>query len=764
MAAELPLEISATIGEAKHSFLIDTGSSLSILPYNSNYSPFLHPTGISLTNASGSNIKCYGELNAQVNIPSARRSFKFTFVVADVMQPILGLDFLSENGLIVDPKNRLLIDSNTKCHIPLKCSNRPYVTYSVDYTDIDPRARAMLLQFPILSSPLNINKSSSVPNGLYHRIDTEGHSPVNAKPRPLSGLKLKAAKDEFQFLLDAGRIERSNSPWSSPLHLVPKKEPNEFRPCGDYRILNSITTPDKYPVPHLRSITMSLHDKHVFSKLDLQRAYLQIPVAPEDVPKTAVCTPFGLFNYLYMPYGLKNAGATFQRYMDTLFANIPNVFIYLDDVLIASKDETEHCSDLQNVLKILSDNNLRLTPRKCQFFKTSLTFLGYEVSTDGIRPPTDRVTAISEFPLPENTSDLRRFMGCINFFRQMIPNFADIAYNVTELLRLYPKCKALPWTDEAVASFNNLKQALIQCPTLKYPSADAPHYHLVTDSSNYAVGAALYQIIDNEPHPINFFSKKLSQTQKTYSTFDRELLAAYLSVLHFKTLIDGHQVTLFVDHKPIVSAFYASTPAKSDKQQRHLSFISEYVSNVQYICGRDNVVADFLSRPICATSVDVFDLSGIARAQSLDSDIDNFKCNLTMYQCSPDLELWCDTSTPTPRPYVPLSLRPQIIQSLHNLSHPGVKTTTKLVKQRYFWPSMDGDVKLYVNSCLSCQQSKISRHTKSPIEPISAPSDRFQTVHIDIVGPLAPASIPKFPYPLPFRYLLTCIDRATRWS
>ena len=254
----------------------------------------------------------------------------------------------------------------------------------MDYTDIDPRARAMLLQFPILSSPLNINKSSLVPNGLYHRIDTEGHSPVNANPRPLSGLRLKAAKDEFQFLLDAGRIERSNSPWSSPLHLVPKKELNEFRPCGDYRILNSITTPDKYPVPHLRSITMSLHDKHVFSKLDLQRAYLQIPVAPEDVPKTAVCTPFGLFHYLYMPYGLKNAGATFQRYMDTLFANIPNVFIYLYDVLIASKDETEHCSDLQNVLKILSDNNLRLTPRKCQFFKTSLTFLGYEVSTDGI--------------------------------------------------------------------------------------------------------------------------------------------------------------------------------------------------------------------------------------------------------------------------------------------------------------------------------------------------------------------------------------------
>ena len=581
---------------------------------------------------------------------------------------------------------------------------------------------------------------------------------------PLTGAKLVAAKEEFQFLLNAGRIQRSNSPWATPLHLVPKKEPGKYRPCGDYRQLNSITTSDKYPIPHLRSLTMSLYNKNVFSKIDLQRAYLQIPVAPEDVPKTAVTTPFGLFEYLFMPYGLKNAGSTFQRYMDTLFANVPNVFIYLDDILIASDDESQHLTDISTVFSILAKNNLRLTTNKCEFFKSKLTFLGYEISASGVRPPTERIDAINQFPIPTNSTDLRRFMGMINFFRQMIPNFAAIAFPVTELLRLHPKSKDLKWDHNATESFNKLKQSLAECPTLKFPSPDTSHYQLVTDSSNHAAGAALYQMIDNKPHPVGFFSKKLSQQQQTQSTYDRELNAIFLAVLHFKTLIDGHHVSLFVDHKPIVSAFYSKSIPKSDRQQRQLSFISEYISDIQYVRGQDNIVADCLSRPINSVNVDVFDLKGLASVQATDPELDSYKDRLVQYNCAPNLLIWCDNSTQIPRPFVPASQRLNVIAFLHNLSHPSIKTTTKLVKERYFWPMMDRTIKDFVHSCTNCQAAKITRHTHSPIEVISSPTDRFQTIHLDIVGPLPSASHPGNTDILPYRYLLTCIDRSTRWA
>lgn len=765
MSVGLPFKIAANIGHQSFSFLIDTGSAISILPRDPLFLSRLRSTAVSLFNASGGPIVCYGEVDVDLGIRCLRRSFPWSFVIADVVQPILGIDFLTAHSLIVDCKNKLLLDPSTKRHVPVEHPLSPTSTYSINTSNTHPRASALLSKYPDLLSPLQLSAipaCNSKPNA--HYINTHNHSPVYAKSRPLVGAKLESAKDEFQFLLNAGIIQRSSSPWSSPLHLVPKKEPGRWRPCGDYRALNSVTVDDKYPLPHLRSLTTSLHNTSVFSKLDLKKAYLQIPMATADIPKTAICTPFGLFEFLFMPFGLKNAGSTFQRYMDSVFADVKNVFVYLDDILIASENADQHAADLEVVLSLLNKHNLRLEINKCEFFKSSITFLGYNVSSLGIKPPMHKVSAISEYPLPLKYCDLRRFMGMLNFFRQMIPQFADIAFPLTELLRLHQsKTKELPWTDTAKESFNALKQSLLDCPTLAFPSPTSTEYHLVTDSSNFAAGAALYQIIDCQPTPLGFFSKKLSITQRSYSTYDRELLAAYLAVFHFKTLIDGHSVTLFVDHKPIVSAFYSRCIAKSDRQQRHLSFISEYISSVQYIRGHNNVVADCLSRPVCATAVDTFDLKGIADIQSSDAETQSYLNRLTPFSIAGGSTLWCDVSTTVPRPFVPETLRPNMIASLHNLSHPGFKNTSKLVKQRYFWPFMDKSIKDFVRLCANCQQAKIHRHTKSPISPISSPADRFQSVHIDIVGPLCQATLPGCPYPLPYRYLLTCIDRATRW-
>ena len=217
----------------------------------------------------------------------------------------------------------------------------------------------------------------------------------------------------------------------------------------------------------------------------------------------------------------------------------------------------------------------------------------------------------------------------LNLYRPIIPHLAaDIVYHLTELAKFNPKSSSLQWSKNAEISFNAIKQEIDKATTLNFTSPQHSTYQLVTDSSQYAVGAALHQMIDNKPYPIGFFSKKLSEPQRKYSTYDRELLAAYLAILHFKEHLEGRTVTLCTDHKPLVSAYKSKNPAKTDRQQRHLSCISEYISDMVYIRGRENVVADCLSRPVNAINIDAADLPAIARAQQIGEEIQNYSENL----------------------------------------------------------------------------------------------------------------------------------------
>ena len=261
---------------------------------------------------------------------------------------------------------------------------------------------------------------------------------------------------------------------------------------------------------------------------------------------------------------------------------------------------------------------------------------------------------------------------------------------------------------------------------------------------------------------VPFYYQKFTATQKRYSTFERELQAAYLATIHFKPFIESRNVTLFTDHKPLESAFRSSKPAKSDKQQRYLSVLAEYIADVKYICGKDNIVADCLSRETMAIKVDPCDLPALAAEPLQDSEIQSLSDKLKSFPIGSH-EIWCDVSQPYPRPYVPTRLRQNIFDSLHNISHPGVKGSLKLIKSRYYWPCMDKNIRVFARNCESCQQSKIVRHTKSKVTNFSLPSERFQTVHLDLVGPLPPAKQFDQSYTSPYRYLLTCIDRATKW-
>ena len=243
------------------------------------------------------------------------------------------------------------------------------------------------------------------------------------------------------------------------------KKDGTFRPCGDYRRLNKVTIHDSYPMPLINDVLQRLPSATVFSTIDLRKAYHQIPVAEQDVEKAAVITPIGLFEFLFMPFGLRNAAQTFQRHIDHVLENLPCSLAYIDDILIGSKDHETHQNDLRNVFKALSQYNLCINTSKCSFFKSEVQFLGHLISSRGIRPLPRRANTISKFPLPQTVSQLRSFLGTVNYCHRFIPNVSSIVSALSALCT-GPKQYLISWDESALQSFEATKESLANMQTL----------------------------------------------------------------------------------------------------------------------------------------------------------------------------------------------------------------------------------------------------------------------------------------------------------
>lgn len=408
---------------------------------------------------------------------------------------------------------------------------------------------------------------------------------------PKETLALKTYLDDN---LRIGFIRPSKSPAGSPIFFVPKKD-GSLRPCVDYRELNSRTVKNRYPLPLIHDMLDVIQGSKVFTKIDLRGAYNLVRIKPGDEWKTAFRTKFGLFEYLVMPFGLTNAPAVFQTMMNTIFSDFMDVFmvVYLDDILVFSPDPEQHVKHVSQVLERLQEHKLYAKLEKCDFHKASVPFLGFIISSDGIKVDPEKTDAVAEWPIPKNIKEIQSFLGFANFYRRFIPSFSKTAYPLTSLTK---KDVPFVWTDDTARAFEQLKIALQEAPTLQAPDPSLP-FTVQSDASDFALGAVLLQPDDAKAlHPVAFYSRQLLPAERNYTTHDKELLAIVASFEHWRHYLVGSPfpVDVYCDHKNLT--FFRVRRSLRPRHARWNLMLSKYNFRVNFLPGCDNGAADALSR------------------------------------------------------------------------------------------------------------------------------------------------------------------------
>lgn len=600
------------INNKNYSALIDTGASFSLInskikdfPKVKLEEPILFST---ITNKDVIDYEVCTVAPAEFNLPNnARVKWKAAPLTGRKYDFIIGMDILKFLNAKINVEERKIFLNRKES----KFLNSPYnlnQIYTLEATDFNldklmldhlneeeyREVLALLKRFKNLLFKEGDKLTNTTE--IQHEIKTTTQQQINSKLYRYPPQHEMEVRRQIKEMEEQGIIQKSYSRYSSPLIVVPKKIDNsgerKFRLVIDYRKLNDVTIDDKYPLPNIDSILDKLGRAQYFTTLDLAKGYHQILVKKEDRGKTAFVTPHGLYEFKRMPFGLKNAPATFQRLMNEMLRDFINktCVVYLDDILIFSTTLQEHVKAIRDIFKILESKNLKIQVDKCNFMRKETEFLGHILTKDGMKPNPNKIKVIEKLELPKTERQIKSFLGLTGYYRKFVKNYAKVAQPITKYLKKGARINLKDPT--YIEAFEKLRTLISTHPILRYPDFEK-EFTLTTDASNYAIGAVLSQ----EGHPVCYASRTLNNHERNYSATDKEFLAIMWSVNYFRPYVYGRRFKILTDHQPI-KFLHSKYKGKdmSPRHQRWLLKLGEYQFDIEYLKGRENKVADFLSR------------------------------------------------------------------------------------------------------------------------------------------------------------------------
>lgn len=526
-----------------------------------------------------------------------------------ILHPHQPIAVLSQAEVVSLPEGVSLVEQHSgSATISLQTASLGSVRQQIESLDLatlteaeQQKARSLLLQHEGVFAASDLDLGCT--NLITHDIPLIEDAPTRQRYRRIPPSDYDDVRAHIRKLLDTRVIRESCSPFASPIVIVRKRD-GSLRLCVDYRLLNSKTRKDAFPLPRIEESLDALCGAQWFSTIDLASGYHQVAVTEQDKMKTAFCTPFGLFEFERMPFGLCNAPSTFQRLMERMFGdqNCHSLLLYLDDVIVFSSTVDEHLSRLDLVLDRFKKESLKIKLGKCQFFQQQVNYLGHVVSAAGVATDPQKIAAVRDWAIPSTVAELRSFLGFASYYRRFVKDFAKLASPLHKLVAALAgkngrrgRKESLEnfWTHQCTTSFQELKSRLVSSPVLAYANFKLP-FILEVDASHEGLGAVLSQEQEGQVRPIAFASRSLQQAEKNYSSMKLEFLAMKWAMSEkFREYLLGHQCVMWTDNNPLS---HIGTAKLGATEQRWVAELAVFEYTVRYRPGRTNQNADALSR------------------------------------------------------------------------------------------------------------------------------------------------------------------------